>query len=107
MSGKPDIRIVVKSKASGQAINLLAGWKRDRGISCRLDRDVVRLVIERADGSREIVTRGQDGKDTHWLDAYADGGGAAPQRGDSRGARPALRQPPRQAELPHDDDGPF
>jgi hypothetical protein len=107
VSGKPDIRIVMKSKASGQAINLLAGWKRDRGISCRLDRDVVRLVIERADGSREIVTRGQDGKETHWLDAYADGGGASPTRGDSRGTRPATRQPPRQEELPHDDDVPF
>ncbi len=105
MSGKPDIRIVVKSKSSGQAINVLAGWKSERGINCRLDRDVVRLIIEREDGSRVTICRGLDGKETHWINAFSDV--ASPPRGDSRGARPAPRQPPRQAELPHDDDVPF
>jgi hypothetical protein len=77
MPNRPDFKLVIKAKQrDAKPLTVLAAWRGERGLSASLDRDVARIVIERTDGSREVIQRAADGKPTHWLNVYE--GGAAP-----------------------------
>lgn len=49
MAGRPNYRVVAKSKASGKFQDIAAFWIGDKGISGQLDRGVAKIVL--TDGS--------------------------------------------------------
>lgn len=74
MPNRPDFKLVVKAKQrDAKPLTVLAAWRGERGLSASLDRDVARIVIERTDGSREVIQRAADGKPSHWLNVYEGG----------------------------------
>lgn len=84
MPNRPDFKLVIKAKTTreqrdAKPLTVLAAWRGERGLSASLDRDVARIVIERTDGSREVIQRAADGKPTHWLNIYE----GAPRPADS------------------------
>lgn len=45
MAGKPNYRVVAKSKASGKFQDLAAFWIGDKGISGQLDKSIEKIVL--------------------------------------------------------------
>lgn len=83
MANRPDFKLVIKAKQrDAKPLTVIAAWRGERGLSASLDRDVARIVIERTDGSREVIQRAADGKATHWLNVY-ESGASAPRPADS------------------------
>lgn len=109
MPNRPDFKLVVKAKQrDAKPLTVIAAWRGERGLSASLDRDVARIVIERTDGSREVIQRGQDGRPTHWLNVY-EGGAPAPSRPADSMRRSAVgsSEPLLDATTGQSDDIPF
>lgn len=45
MAGRPNYRVVAKSKASGKFQDIAAFWIGDKGISGQLDKDIEKIVL--------------------------------------------------------------
>lgn len=45
MAGRPNYRVVAKSKSSGKFQDIAAFWIGDKGISGQLDRSVAKIVL--------------------------------------------------------------
>ena len=45
MAGKPNYRVVAKSKSSGKFQDIAAFWIGEKGISGQLDRNVAKIVL--------------------------------------------------------------
>lgn len=59
---RPDIRLGVKNKATGERVYWASGWRGDRGINLSLDKRATLLI----DGVE--VSFGREG--THYLDLF-------------------------------------
>jgi len=104
MAGKPDVRVVLKSKSTGASITLCSFWSKDGDRpSGGLDRRIKRIKVEWEDQDgtthTELVTNA--GKESsHYANLWMDAPGAAPARPAPAKAHP-YRKPA--ADLPPDD----
>lgn len=99
MAGKPDTRLVLKSKETGASITLASFWTDGERPSGGLDRRIKRLKVEweDQDGTTHVETVTNAGKDSsHYCNLWAD----APQTQRTPQRQQAERKPA--ADLPPD-----
>lgn len=106
MAGKPDVRVVLKSKATGASITLCSFWTQDGDRpSGGLDRRIKRIKVEweDQDGTTHTELVINAGKESsHYANLWQDAPGQAPARTPARPATTKARPP---ADLPPDDGG--
>lgn len=74
MADKPRIKIAVKPVDGGEATQLIAAWDKEGGkLSASIDRDIKAIAIQKQDGSVVRLTRGANGKWSHWVNVYDNG----------------------------------
>ena len=96
---KPALKVSIKSKEGGaQSVSLFAFWPGEgAGLRGRLDRRVVEVAAKLEDGTIVRIKRGQDGRETMWINAYLS---------DVPVPTPQPRQAPQRAAAPLFDEGP-
>lgn len=76
MADKPRIKVALKPVDGGEAVQLLAAWDKEGGkLSASLDRSVEQIAIKLANGTVVRVTRGANGKASHYVNVYDNGSG--------------------------------
>ena len=73
MGDKPTLKVAIKPKDDKEAkpLHLFAAWRDERGrLSGRLDKSITELAVRLEDGKIVRIKRGQDGKETHWINVY-------------------------------------
>ena len=74
MADKPRIKVALKPVDGGEAVQLLAAWDKEGGkLSASLDRNVKQIAIQMQDGTVHRVTRGANGKASHYVNVYDNG----------------------------------
>ena len=61
MGKRPDMKLRAKDRNTGDKHYILAGWRGDRGIGCKLDREVAKIVLH---NGTEITD------ESHFLDLF-------------------------------------
>ena len=76
MADKPRIKVALKPVDGGEAVQLLAAWDKEGGkLSASLDRSVEQIAIKLSNGTVVRVTRGANGKASHYVNVYDNGSG--------------------------------
>ena len=100
MADKPRIKVAVKLVDGGEAVQLIAAWDKDGGrLSASIDRDIKAIAIQKADGTVHRLTRGANGKWSHYVNVYDNGASG----GGFQAPRAAAKRP----DPFTDDDMPF
>ena len=108
MADKPEIKVYFKQAEGGAFADLCAFWRNDKGmLSGRLDKRVVAIKVQLADGSERVMRPDEKGRVEGWyLNCRVEGEqrASSPQRAQPTTAR---RAPPPGVDDFVDDSIPF
>ena len=77
MAGKkPRFKVSLKAVDGGETLQLLAAWDKEDGsgrLSASLDPSIEQIYAKKTDGTVVRVTRGANGKASHYVNVYDNG----------------------------------